>query len=413
MATSVELRQERARTVEAMRAITEVAERENRNLSAEERQSYERGEQSFTDLTERINRQENEERRNAELGTDLGGDPAGGQAPTDEQRSQQRRSAFLRFVRGGAHVLAPEQRALVENTAGEILVPEDLEAEILRAMPNISAIRPLASSRSVSTNRVRRRSLDEVSVGWGKLETSGQTLTDSMPATPEEEFTYIEDLYGLAKIGEDELDDSDVNLEAFVRDSFARAAADAEDTAFTVGAGHASRTPVGIFSTAGGVGSLTSGATDYTGSSGANAKNQILDDLKALVYQVKAQYRRNAGYLMSSTTELLVSTLKDSSGRYLWQPSVQAGRPATFNGFAIANQEDIAAVAAGAKIAAFGDFNAGYRVYDRLGITVQRLVELYAEEGMVGFKFRKRVGGDVVRPEAISILQPAAGGGQG
>ncbi len=36
---------------------------------------------------------------------------------------------------------------------------------------------------------------------------------------------------------------------------------------------------------------------------------------------------------------------------------------------------------------------------------MQRLNELYAEEGMVGFKFRKRVGGDVVRPEALRILK--------
>ncbi|EYT55796.1 hypothetical protein H490_0103930 [Leucobacter sp. UCD-THU] len=405
MATSVQLRQERARTVEAMRAITERAEAENRNLTADERQSYERGETEFRDYTDRINRLEAEERRNAELGEPLAGGGTGGDGGEGEaeQRAQARRSAFLRFVRGAT--LAPEQRALVENAAGEILVPEDLETEINREVPRISAIRPLAGQRNTSSNRVRRRSLDEVSVGWGKLELGEQTLTDSMPDTPEEEWTYIEDLYGLAKIGEDELDDSDVNLEAFVRDSFARAAADAEDTAFTVGAGHAQHRPVGLFSAAGGVASLVSGATDYSGTTGANGKNQILDDLKGLIYAVPAQYRRNGGFLMNSLTELFISTLKDGNGQYLWQPSLQAGRPATFNGFAIANQEDIAGIAADSAIAAFGDFNAGYRVYDRLGMTVKRLEELYSEEGMVGFRFRKRVGGDVVRPQAMRLLK--------
>ncbi|MFD6699691.1 MULTISPECIES: phage major capsid protein [unclassified Microbacterium] len=405
MPTSVELRQERARTVEAMRAITERAEQENRNLNSEERESYDRGESEFRDLSERIDRQEAQERRNAELGQEIHGSDREPGAGGEDQRSADRRSAFLRYVRGAT--LAPEQRALVENAAGEILVPEDLEAEIIREVPRISVIRGLASGRPTTSNRVRRRSLDEVAVGWGKLETNEQNLTDSMPGTPEEEFTYIEDLYGLAKIGEDELDDSDVNLEAFVRDSFARAAAEAEDTAFTVGTGHTAHKPVGIFSVAGGVTSLVSGATDYS-STAANAPVKFVDDMKALIYAVPAQYRRNGSFVTSSVNELFLSTIKDGNGQYLWQPSVQAGRPNTFLGYALYNQEDVASIAADKAIAAFGDLQAGYRVYDRLGITVKRLEELYSEDGFVGFKFRKRVGGDVVRPQALKLLRTKA-----
>lgn len=410
MATSVELRQERARIVETMRGITETAEGENRNLSAEERQSYDRGETEFRDLSERIDRQEAQEQRQADAARSLSeraAVPGGGEQTEAEVRSATQRSAFLRFVRGGTQALSPEQRALVENTAGEILVPEDLEAEIIRSVPKLSAIRPIAGQRNVNTDRIRRRSLDEVEVGWGKLETSEQTLTDSMPDTPTEEYTYIEDLYGLAKIGEDEFDDSDVNLEAFVRDSFARAAAEAEDTKFTIGTGHTAHTPVGIFSTAGGVPVITSAAGTYAGT-GVNAPGKVIDDLKSLIYGVPAQYRRNGSFLLSSATELFISTVKDGNGQYLWQPSVQAGRPNTFLGYALNNQEDVPAIALASTIAAFGDFNAGYRVYDRLGVTVKRLEELYSESGFIGFKFRKRVGGDVVRPDALRVLKTAA-----
>lgn len=402
MANSVELRKERARTVEAMRAITDLAESENRNLTGEERQSYERGEAEFRDFSDRIERQEAQERRSAEMAESIsgGGQELGG---GEQRQAQQKRDAFFRFVRGGT--LAPEQRALVENAQGEILVPEDLEAEIIRKVPKLSVIRGLAGGRPTSSNRVRRRSLDEVKVGWGKLETNEQDLTDSMPGTPDQEFTYIEDLYGLAKIGEDELDDTDVNLEAFVTDSFAQAAAEAEDTAFTVGTGHTAHQPVGIFSTAGGVTSRVSSATDYSGTTGQNAKNQILDDLKGLIYDVPAQFRQNGAFVTSSLTELFLSVLKDANGQYLWQASVQAGRPNTFLGYALYNQEDIAGIAADKAIAAFGDLQAGYRVYDRAGITIKRLEELYAEDGLVGFKFRKRVGGDVVRPQALKLLR--------
>ncbi|WP_228181985.1 phage major capsid protein [Streptomyces anulatus] len=402
MPTSVELRQQRAGVVESMRSITEAAETANRGLEAEERQSYDRHEQDFRSLTERIERLEAEEQRAAQMAEPIQRgrnrpDDGGGRG-TDEARAQERRSAFFQALRRGLPRMAPEQRALVENTAGEILVPEDLETEIARALPDLTIMRGIASQRSVTTNRVRRRSLAEVAVGWGKLETNEQTLTDSMPDTPTEEYTYIEDLYGLAKVGEDELDDSDVNLDSFIRDSFARACAEAEDTAYTIGTGHANHQPVGYMTAGGGVPTVAA----------AGAAAITTDDLKKLIYATPAQYRRNGRFTIPSGTELAISLLKDGNNQYIWQPNAQAGRPNSLFGYAVDNQEDIAAVAASARVAAFGDFNAGYRIYDRQGMTVKVLTELYAEDGMIGWKIRKRVGGDVIRPQALRILTMAA-----
>lgn len=401
MPTSVELRQQRAGVVESMRSITEAAETANRGLEAEERQSYDRHEADFRSLTERIERMEAEEQRAAQMAEPIQrgrNRPDDGGRGTGEQRAQERRSAFFQALRRGLPRMAPEQRALVENTAGEILVPEDLETEINRTLPDLTIMRGIASQRSVTTNRVRRRSLAEVAVGWGKLETAEQTLTDSMPSTPTDEYTYIEDLYGLAKVGEDELDDSDVNIEAFIRDSFARACAEAEDTGFTVGTGHAAYQPVGFMTAGGGVPTVAA----------AGAAAITTDDLKKLIYATPAQYRRNGRFVIPSGTELAIGLLKDGNNQYIWQPNAQAGRPNSLFGYAVENQEDMAAIGASARVAAFGDFNAGYRIYDRQGMTVKVLTELYAEDGMIGWKIRKRVGGDVIRPQALRILTMAA-----
>lgn len=402
MPNSVELRQQRARVVESMRSITEAAEKDNRDLNGEEKTSFDKHDEDFRSLSARITRQEDLEQREAEGAKAVGGDgPDGGKGgdETDpEVRSKQQRAAFANFIRRGTSRMAPEQRALVENEAGEILVPEALETEILRSLPDLTVLRELCDVRTINTNRVRRRSLGEVSVGWGKLETNEQDLTDSMPDTPTEEYTYVEDLYGLAKIGEDEFDDSDINLEAFVKDSFSRATGEAEETAFAIGAGHPAHMPVGMFHALGGVATVAAGANNTV----------TVDDFLKLIYATPAQYRRNGSFLMPSSTELVLSTKKDNDGQYLWQPSNQLGRPDSFKGYAIHNQEDIAALAASKKVASFGDYKAGYRIYDRLGMTVQRLVELYAEDGMIGFKVRRRVGGDVIRPEAIRILATPA-----
>lgn len=398
MPTSVELRQERARIVEQMRGITEAAEQENRNLDATERHNYDQGEQDFTALTERISRAEALEQREAEQATPLHSGGGRGDDGQGEQadRNKTRRSAFFRSLRVGLGRMDAEQRALVENTAGEVLVPEDLETEIYRALPELTIVRGIAGVRPTNSNRVRRRSLDEVAVGWGKLET-GTALTDSMPGTPTEEFTYVEDLYGLAKIGEDELDDTDVNLETFVRDSFSTSIAEAEDTGFTVGSGHANQQPVGFMTAGGEVPTVAAASTTPT-----------IDDFKKLVYGTPAQARRNGRFVMASATELSLSTLKTTEGTYLWQQNVQAGRPNTFLGYPIHNQEDVAGVSGVAgqvdNVAGFGDFASAYRIYDRQGMTLKRLEELYAEDGMIGFKVRFRVGGDVVRPERLRIL---------
>lgn len=411
MPSSIELRQQRARVVEATRELVSRAESENRDLTGEERQSYERQNEEFRSFTDRIGRMEEQEARELEGARHIESpdNPEGGSRQRGntgyresnlpgDAASRDARMAFLDLVRHGRGGLSPEARALVQDEAGEILVPEALESELRREIPALTIVRNIASQRTIGTNRVRRRSLDEVSVGWGKLETGDQALTDSMPSTPDEEYTYIQDLYGLAKIGEDELMDSDVDLEAFVRDSFARAIAEAEDTGFTIGSGNSSHQPTGFMTAGGGVPAFDAG----------QANGVTVDDFKGLIYAVPAQARRNGRFAVASATELLLSTLKDGNEQYLWQPSIQAGRPNTFLGYALENQEDIDEIPEGgdaAHVAAFGDFQAGYRVYDRVGMTLKRLEELYAEDGKIGFKVHFRVGGDVVNPKYLRRLQ--------
>lgn len=422
--TSEELRRERARIVEQMRELVDRAEGENRDLTGEERQSYERGEADYVALSGRIQRTEAVEERELAMSRsiDRPADPTGAGRDLDRGGSRDgaghrasdlpedapgraARMAFLDVVRHGVAGVDPEVRALVQNADGQILVPDLLETELIRSLPAVTVMRELVTVRPVSTNRVKRRGIDEVSVGWGKLET-GTDLTDSMPNKPTSAYTYVEDLYGLAKIGEDELDDSDVGLEAYVRDSFARALGEAEDTAFTVGTGHANQQPVGWATAGGGITAVTGSSSDYAQS--GDEAYLIVDDLQKLIYAVPAQARRNGAFVMSSSAELFISTRRNADGDRLWQPSTQAGRPNTFLGFAIYNQEDVAAIAAEKVIAGFGDWKRGYQILDRQGMTLQRLVELYAEDGEIGFKVRRRVGGDVRIPDALRVLKTAA-----
>ena len=235
-------------------------------------------------------------------------------------------------------------------------------------------------------------------MGWGKLET-GSDPTETTP-TPSSAYIYIEDLTGLTKIGRDELQDADYNLKSYLADSFARARAETEDTAFAIGTGHANSQPDGI---------AVDG--DITDINLDTADTISVEDLIELVYTLPAKYRKNGAFLMNSMTEMAIRNLRAevASGYYgdfLWQPNVQAGRPNTLLGYPIYNQDDMnyPADATAAKNILFGDFKRGYRIVDRTQMAIARLNELYAEAGLVGFLAYFRVGGGIVQTDCFRAL---------
>jgi len=321
---------------------------------------------------------------------------------TDEQKS--RKAAFYKYVRSGEKALSPEERkALVEDATGQYIIEPELDAEIERILPKITIIRGLATVRTIGKDRIKMRSMGAVSVGWGKLETGTDiTESDLTPGVPTHQ--YVEDLYGLAKIGEDELMDSDVNLEAILGEEFARALGEAEEEKFVLGSGHDSNQPEGIT-----INATLVAAAESTAASAAIT----VEDMLKILYACPAQYRRNGVFIVNSATELAIRKLRAGSGgaagevlgEFLWQPSVQAGVPNTFLGKAIYTQDDMKTLADTAQvIAIFGDIKAGYRIIDRVGMTLQRLTELYAESGLIGFKIHKRVTGGVMKASQKPIV---------
>ncbi len=346
--------------------------------------------------------------------------PGEGQKKSEEEIAYH--NAFYKYMRVGhkgmesddwkalKNALPAERKALVENTAGLYLVPEDLEAEIIRAVPQINTLRQYCRIRNTSRDKVGINSATEVSVGWGKIET-GTAITEST-VTPSQDTIYVEDLYGLTKVGEDELMDTDANLQAMIADSFAIALANEEAKRFAIGRGHTT------YSEPGGVAVDSTLRTDLTSGCGAGASKTygiswatddtaIPDDMLKCEYALGAQYLNGAAWLMHRKTELELRLVKAStSGVYFWQPSLQVGEPNNFDGYPILNQNDMSYPddATAATNVVFGNFKLGYMILDRAGIAIQRLDELYAEAGLVGFKVHKRVGGGVFRHAAFQII---------
>jgi HK97 family phage major capsid protein len=140
----------------------------------------------------------------------------------------------------------------------------------------------------------------------------------------------------------------------------------------------------------------------------ASDKAVTADELIDLFYSLRAPYRKNAVFIMNDATVKLIRKLKDNTGQYLWQPALTAGTPDTILNRPVYTSSFAPLAEGGALAIAFGDFSY-YWIADRQGRSFQRLNELFAATGQVGFKATQRVDGKLILPESVKLLQMKAG----
>lgn len=301
-----------------------------------------------------------------------------------------------------------ERKNLVEDSTGEIIVPFDLVAGVYRELPQLNVMYQLCSVRTTTRDRISARGLTELSVGWGKLETGTAITTSSH--TPSQQYIYVEDLYGLTKIGEDELMDTDVALDQIVGSSFGIAVANKIEDGILNGTGHASSEPEGII-TNGTTATIDGSQMAELAAADTTTGTLVWEDLVGLEFSVvKPQYARNGAYVVHRSTAKAMRLFVPSSGTAfpLWQPALERGTPPTYNGYPVYQSVSMPALptstASGRVVALFGDFRSAYQIVERLGLTLMRLNELYAETGLVGFRVHRRIGGAPIRGEALAAL---------
>ncbi len=320
------------------------------------------------------------------------------------EEQELRESAFTKFLRFGkgenstTHFTPEETRALSSSSDadGGFLIPASFENDIITQAYNEAELRQLVNVAPTGRDTVHIPSLSKPVIGWGikNLAISPQDITAG------NERIEIFDLRALTLIANNTLDDSAADVWGELLTMFSDAIAEEEDNAISSGAGNNS--PQGVISDLRVQANVTN-----TGVAGAlnDGSNNGVDALIAILHALKKTYRKNSTWAMNSTTEGFVRTLKDSQGQYLWQPPVIPGNPTTLLGRPIANPELLPDVAANAFPIVLGDFKRGYKLRDRAGITVQRLTEKYADSDQTGFLIKKRLGGQVVLPEAFRVLK--------
>ena len=394
MSKILELRQSRAKLWEDTKAFLDSKKVDNGKLSAEDMSTYEKMEGDIVAMGREIDLLERQVAMDMELNKpvnqaikpnpalDINNEPKTGRA------TNQYKDAFWKNMRsksGNAEVYNALQ--IGTDSEGGYLIPDEFERTLLAALNDANVMRSLANVITTSFgDKVIPVVASRGTASW---------VAEEAPATESDDaFGQItlgaHKLVTMIKVSEELLNDSVFNLESYIAKEFARRIGSAEEEAFIVGNGTGK--PTGIVNMA------ELGVT--TAVNNAITFDEIID----LYYSLREPYRNNSAWLLNDSTVKVIRKLKDSTGNYLWQPSVQAGTPDTILNRPVKTSVFMPTIATTTKVIAFGDFS-HYWVADRQGRAFQRLNELYAVNGQVGFKASERVDGKLTLAEAVKVMQ--------
>ena len=378
----LDMRQERAAKWEAANAFLNEHEGPGKKMTPEQLAAYDQMEAEVIDLGHKIERHERARQLKTEIDAPVGTAPLVG-ASGEGKASDAYKKDFWNELRGREVTNALK---VGSDPDGGYLVPDEFERQLIEALEEENIMRRLGTV---------------IQTGGGErmipvVATKGNAAwVDEEELIPESSDTFGQVKLGahkaatMIKVSAELLKDSAFSVEGYIAKEFARRIGVIEEEAFFVGDGN--KKPTGVLETA------------QIGKTAASATAITIDDLIDLYYSLRTPYRSRAAFITNEDTVKLIRKLKDNNGQFIWQPSVTEGAPDRILGRPIYTSTFMPTMAAGAKSVAFGDFSY-YWIADRQARTFQRLNEVYAINGQVGFIATQRVDGKLILPEAMKLL---------
>lgn len=416
--TIIDLKEQRAGLIGQMRDLTLAAESESRDFTAEETQEFDRMEKETDSLEKRASRLEQmlgfqpapTRQINADDDGPGDGDGDAAKAPKTlaeyrEQRAGTRvqdtdeyRSAFYHWLSESddRNIDAAEFRVLSKASAGAglNLVPTDFQRELVDALRDYGVMRSI--SRIITTDNGDALQVPTVTSHG----TAAWTAENAA-------YTASDDVFGqttlnaykaatIILVSEELLQDSAFDLQAYIKNEFALRIGVLANTGYVVGTG--STQPTGV----------TTQAT--AGTTAASATTITFDNLVDMYHSLLPPYRKNASWLFNDAVIKYIRKIKTgiaSDTTYIWQPSVVVGQPDSILGKPVYADPDMnGTMTTGLITGLFGDFSY-YWIRDATGVAFQRLNELYAASGQVGFRAYMRTDGKLLNTAAVKKLTQA------
>lgn len=410
MKTLKQLRDERAVIDEQQRDIVAQAEKEGRDMSAEEWARFEKFQADWKAATEEIEKAEKLEAfrmRQAEQ-----------EAQRKDKGEEQEKAApaykdvFAKYIAKGQDNLSQQERAIMSNyraqgtssdSAGGYLVPEGFSNEVEKRMKEYGGMLQVARIFETSSgNLIPWPTVDDTS-------NTGAILTENTQFTDQDATFGVVNLNAYTyhskqiRVSMQLLQDawSTGALEQLITDLIAERLGRIMNTHFTDGTG--SSQPTGFVTAA-----VANGDTRNMAANNAITRTEILN----VQHDVDPAYRGNGRYMFNDGTLATIKALALGSGdaRPLWQPSMRDGTPDMLEGYPYTINQDMDSIGGSGNLypVAFGDFSK-YIIRTVSGIQFLRLNERYMDYLQVGFSAWMRADGNLVQNNnAIALLRTPA-----
>ena len=387
------LREKRANLWNETKAFLESHRAEDGTVSAEDNATYEKMEADVIALGKEIDRLERQAAIDREMdqptAAPLVSRPVAPTAQKQGRASDEYKTAFWGMIRN--RVATPGVMNALQvgtDSEGGYLVPDEYERTLVQGLEEENVLRSLCTV--IQTSSGDRKIPLVASHGTASWVDEEATIPDS-----DDVFGQISigahKVATMIKVSDELLQDSVFNIESYIASEFARRIGAAEEEAFITGNGTGKPTGLLHATNGAGIGVTTNGNTPTA------------DEIFDLIHSIKSVYRKKAVFLLNDSTLKALRKLKDGQGQYLWQPGLKEGQPDTLLNYRLVTSPFMPEIDSGNKVILFGNFKS-YWIADRQGRSFQRLNELYAATGQVGFRATQRVDGRLVLAEAMKCL---------
>lgn len=295
---------------------------------------------------------------------------------------QEIRSAFLNYVRTGDMTEVRNINSFT-NVEGGINVPVVLFPAIEKALAENSVMRRIGAKVIATTSTTNLPLANTAPTAVFTAQNPSGSYTDTPQLFSSATLSAYK-LTALLKISDELLQDASTDLEATVAANVGTAFGNAEETAFVSGSGVGQ--PLGLFRT------TTAGGNSALSQNLGSASGSILDPMIEAYYKMPGNRRQEAVWIVGDGLASAMRKVKaNTAGTYLWEQSLQVGQPDRFLGcpvyttFAASTVWQPTAGVIGALL-----YPKHYVIGDRGGYQFQRLNELFAQEGNIGYRATKR-----------------------
>lgn len=314
------------------------------------------------------------------------------------------------WLRHGDKALSNEQWAAIRNTIstttnteGGYTVQTAVAKEVIDTLKAFGGVRAVAETITTQQGNDINFPTSDGTSEVGELVAQNASATSQDPVFGAVTLSVYKFSSKVVAVPIELLQDSNIDVEAFVRKRLATRLGRITNTYYTTGTG--SSQPRGLVTAAG------SGKVGTTG----QTVSVIYDDLVDLIHSVDPAYRMmpDAAWMMHDTSVRVIRKSKDTTGRPIWTPGYDMGitekQPDMLLGFPVTVNQDVAVMAANAKSILFGAFNYAYKIRDVMDVTMFRFTDsAYTKLGQVGFLAWMRSGGQCIDPSAIKYYQNSA-----